>query len=118
MLRVMLVFTRIIIFISLLFTVSIHSQSLHEIGLFNNAPAMNNGGDKILHFTFSYVIAYETYRYFEPRVGSRKAKVYSIIVPVAAGLGKEFVDYKWRKGAEGADLIADGLGITLFILEF
>ena len=118
MLCVMLALTRIIVFVSLIFTMSIQSQSLHEIGLFNNAPAMKNGGDKILHFTFSYVIAYETYRYFEPRVGRKKAKVYSIIVPVAAGLGKEFVDYKWRKGAEGADLIADGLGITLFILEF
>jgi len=97
---------------------SMHSQSLHEIGLFNNAPVLKNGGDKILHFTLSYVIAYETYRYFEPRVGKKRAKIYSIIAPAAAGIAKEYIDCKWRNGAEGADLVADGLGITLFIIEF
>lgn len=50
----------------------------------------------------------------------KKAKVYSILITAGAGVAKEIVDDKWRKGAENGDLIADGLGIgfALITIDF
>ena len=81
---------------------------------------LKNPCDKILHFTFSYVISHTTYHYLQPRIGQKKAKIYSILITAGAGIAKEIVDDKWRKGAENGDLIADGLGIgfALITIDF
>ena len=113
MLRILLTMRYILILFSII-TLNLQSQSLHEIGLFNNAPVLKNGGDKILHFTCSYLIAYHTYKYFEPRVPERRARLYSMLVPIMVGAAKEYVDEKYRSGWEVEDMYANMGGIVLF----
>ena len=43
-----------------------------------SAQKFKMGGDKMLHFTASYTISHITYHYLQPRVGYKKAKIYSM----------------------------------------
>ena len=100
---------RIVIFLLLFLSLSSYSQSFE-------LPPLRMGGDKILHFTASYVIMYNSYHYLETKMPKKKAKIYSILITAGAGIAKEIVDDKWRKGAENGDLIADGLGISFALI--
>ena len=104
---------RIVIFLLLFLSLSSYSQISYK-------PSFKGGGDKILHFTVSYVLMYNSYHYLETKMPKKKAKIYSIIITAGAGIAKEIVDDKWRKGAENGDLIADGLGIgfALITIDF
>lgn len=113
MLRILLTM-KYILTLFLFISINLQSQSLHEIGLFDHAPVLRNGGDKILHFTCSYVIAYNTYKYFEHRVPKKRARLYSVLVPLVVGAAKEFIDEKYRKGWEKEDMYANIGGIILF----
>ena len=53
---------------------------------------LRNHGDKILHFTGSYFIAYTTYHYLQPKIGHKKAKTYSIATSIGIGILKEIVE--------------------------
>jgi len=113
MLRILLTM-KYILTLFLFISTNLQSQSLHEIGLFDHRPVLGNGGDKILHFTCSYVIAYNTYKYFEYRVPKKRARLYSVLVPLVVGAAKEFIDEKYRKGWEKEDMYANIGGIILF----
>ena len=72
------------------------------------------GGDKILHFTASYAISHTTYHYLQPKLGHKKAKIYSIIASLGIGILKEIIDERYRKGWEAGDMYANAGGIVLF----
>ena len=101
---------RIIILLLLLLSLNSYSQTL-------KIPPMRNGGDKILHFTASYVISYTTYHYLQPKIGHKKAKIYSIGTSVGIGIIKEIIDERYRKGWEAGDMYANLSGIILFRLD-
>mgnify|MGYP003965266119 FL=1 len=75
---------------------------------------LRNHGDKILHFTGSYFIAYTTYHYLQPKIGHKKAKTYSIATSIGIGILKEIIDERYRKGWEAGDMYANAGGIVLF----
>ena len=79
-------------------------------------PPLRNGGDKIVHFAVSYTLTYNSYNYLKHKMPKRRAKIYSILIATGAGIAKEIIDEKWRKGAENGDLIADGLGISFALI--
>ena len=78
---------------------------------------LRNHGDKILHFTGSYFIAYTTYHYLQPKIGHKKAKTYSIATSIGIGILKEIIDERYRKGWEAGDMYANMGGIVLFRLD-
>ena len=80
-------------------------------------PPFRGGGDKILHFTASYTIAYTTYQYLQPRIGSRRARLYGSGISLGIGILKEVIDEHYRKGWEAGDLYANMGGILLFRLD-
>ena len=80
-------------------------------------PPFRGGGDKILHFTASYTIAYTTYELLQPRIGSRRARLYGSGISLGVGVLKEVVDQRYRKGWEAGDLYANMGGILLFRLD-
>ena len=86
----------------LLFSLNTYSQSFKI------------GGDKMLHFTASYTISYNTYHYLQPKIGHKKAKRYSTIASLGVGIIKEIVDERYRKGWEQGDMYANMGGIILF----
>ena len=75
------------------------------------------GYDKVLHFSCSYIIQHNTYRFLEPRVGKKKAKLYSTVITLSVGAGKELIDQKYRGGWEVQDMYANGLAVTIFRYE-
>jgi hypothetical protein len=75
---------------------------------------LRNHGDKILHFTGSYFIAYTTYHYLQPKIGHKKAKTYSIATSIGIGILKEIIDERYRKGGEVEDMYANVGGVVLF----
>jgi len=75
---------------------------------------LRNHGDKILHFTGSYFIAYTTYHYLQPKLGHKKAKTYSIVASLGIGIIKEIIDERYRKGWEAGDMYANAGGVVLF----
>lgn len=81
---------------------------------FNYQPSFKGGGDKILHFAFSYAISYNSYNFLEPRYGKKKARLYSSLISLGVGITKEIVDEKYRKGWEAGDMYANMVGIVLF----
>jgi hypothetical protein len=101
---------RVIILLLLFLSLSSYSQTL-------KIPPMRNGGDKILHFTASYVISYTTYHYLQPKIGHKKAKTYSILTSLGVGIMKEIIDERYRKGWEAGDIYANTGGIILFRLD-
>ena len=48
--------------------------SIKSYSQINYSPSFKGGGDKILHFTCSYIIQYNSYKWLEPRYGAKKAK--------------------------------------------
>lgn len=80
-------------------------------------PPFEMGGDKILHFTASYTIAYTAYHYLQPRIGSRRARLYGSGISLGIGILKEVVDQRYRKGWEAGDLYANMGGIILFRID-
>ena len=76
-------------------------------------PPLRNGGDKILHIAASYTITYHSYQWLEPHLGHKRAKLYSTILALGAGVGKEVIDQAFRKGWDGNDMIANMGGIVL-----
>ena len=58
--------------------------------------------DKILHLTVSYMIA----------------SLFGIWVAIIAGIAKEVYDQIKYKGWSWGDLIADGIGISIYILRW
>ena len=71
-------------------------------------------GDKILHFITSYTISYTTYHYLQPKIGHKKAKIYSTVATLGIGIAKEIIDERYRKGWEVGDMYANMSGIVLF----
>jgi len=90
---------------------------LNTSAQFVELPPLRNGGDKILHFSASYVISYNTYNFMEPRYGHKRALIYSSIASLVVGIGKEIYDERYSKGWEKGDMYANGIGITLFIID-
>lgn len=84
---------------------------------FVELPPLRNGGDKILHLSASYVISYNTYNFIEPRYGHKRALTYSILASLVIGIGKEIYDERYSKGWEKGDMYANGIGITLFVID-
>tara|TARA_R110002020_G_scaffold82359_2_gene203756 strand:+ start:673 stop:996 length:324 start_codon:yes stop_codon:yes gene_type:complete len=82
-----------------------------------NIPPFKRGGDKILHFTCSYIIQYNSYNWLEPRLGKKKAKLYSTLLTLGIGASKEIIDQKFRKGWEAGDMYANSAAIMLFRIE-
>ena len=80
-------------------------------------PKLSIGYDKILHFTCSYIIQHESYKFLEPRVGKKKAKLYSTILTLSIGACKELVDQRYRSGWEIQDMYANSLAVTIFRYE-
>lgn len=73
--------------------------------------------DKILHFAGSYIITDFSYHFFEKRTTKNKAILYSVLIGISVGVTKEIIDKNWGKyGAEGGDLIANGLGVSFAII--
>lgn len=72
------------------------------------------GYDKVLHFSCSYIIQHSAYNYLEPRFGKKKAKLYSTIITLSIGAGKEIIDQRYRKGWEAGDMYANTAAIILF----
>tara|TARA_R100000951_G_scaffold68219_1_gene57574 strand:- start:298 stop:675 length:378 start_codon:yes stop_codon:yes gene_type:complete len=93
-----------------LITIQLYSQDI-------TIPPFEMGKDKILHFTASYTIAYTTYHYLQPRIGSRRARLYGSGISLGIGILKEVVDERYRKGWEAGDLYANIGGIILFRLD-
>lgn len=58
--------------------------------------------DKLLHLTVSYMIA----------------SLFGIWIAVMAGIAKEVYDQVKYKGWSWGDIIADGLGISIYILRW
>jgi len=100
------IFTLLFLFLSL----NSYSQTL-------KIPPLRMNGDKILHFSASYVISYTTYHYLQPRIGHKKAKTYSILTSLGVGIMKEIIDERYRKGWEAGDIYANTGGIILFRLD-
>lgn len=96
-----------IILILLFLNLNIYSQNLY-------LPPIKIGHDKILHFSASYAISHTTYYYFQPRIGKKKAKRYSIIASLGIGILKEIIDEHYRKGWESKDMYSNIGGILLF----
>ena len=46
----------------------------------------------------------------------RRAKIYSILIATGAGIAKEIIDEKWRKGYELDDITANSFGISFALL--
>jgi hypothetical protein len=80
-------------------------------------PPFKRGGDKILHFTCSYIIQYNSYKWLEPRYGAKKARLYSTLLTLGIGAGKEFIDQRYRKGWELGDMYANSAAVVLFRIE-
>jgi len=99
----------IIILLLLFLNLNSYSQSF-------KVPPMKNGGDKILHFTVSYVLTYHSYHYLKTKMPKKKAKIYSILIATSAGIAKEIIDEKWRKGYELGDITANSVGISLALI--
>lgn len=70
----------------------------------------------MLHFAGSYILTDVSYHFLEKRMNKNKALLCSILIGVSVGVTKEIIDKKWGNGAEGGDLIADGLGISFAIV--
>ena len=100
----------IIILLLLFLSLSSYSQSF-EI------PPLRMGGDKILHFATSYTISYTTYHYLQPKIGHKKAKIYSTAATIGMGIIKEIIDERYRKGWEAGDMYANVGVIVLFRLD-
>jgi len=101
----------------LLLTVILSLISIKSYSQFNYQPSFKGGGDKILHFTCSYIIQYNSYNFLEPRVGKKKAKLYSTLLTLGIGAGKELIDQRYRKGWEAGDMYANSAAVVLFRLE-
>ena len=101
---------RIIIFLLLFLSLNSYSQSF-------KIPPLRMGGDKILHFATSYTISYTTYHYLQPKIGHKKAKIYSTAATIGMGIIKEIIDERYRKGWEAGDMYANVGGIVLFRLD-
>ena len=82
-----------------------------------NIPPFKRGGDKILHFTCIYIIQYNSYNWLEPRLGKKKAKLYSTLLTLGNGASKEIIAQKFRKGWEAGDMYANSAAIMLFRIE-
>jgi|TARA_R110002074_G_scaffold25678_2_gene75928 hypothetical protein len=82
-----------------------------------SAQKFKMGGDKMLHFTASYTISHITYHYLQPRVGYKKAKIYSTIISLGTGIIKEIIDERYRGGWEQGDIYANMGGIILFRID-
>ena len=46
----------------------------------------------------------------------KKAKIYSILIATSAGIAKEIIDEKWRKGYELGDITANSVGISFALI--
>jgi len=101
----------------LLLTVILSLISIKSYSQFNYQPSFKGGGDKILHFTCSYIIQYNSYNFLEPRVGKKKAKLYSTLLTLGIGAGKELIDQRYRKGWEAGDMYANSAAVVLFRLD-
>ena len=101
---------KIITIILLLFiSLNFYPQSLSN-------PLEKFETDKMLHFAGSYILTDVSYHFLEKRMNKNKALLCSILIGVSVGVTKEIIDKKWGNGAEGGDLIADGLGISFAIV--
>ena len=98
---------RLLLIVILILPINMQPQSL-------KLPPMKVGGDKMLHFAASYAISYHSYKWIEPRYGKDNAKIYSTLISVGIGVGKEIIDEKYRKGWEVGDVYANFGGIILF----
>jgi hypothetical protein len=101
----------------LLLMVIISIFSIKSYSQINYSPSFKGGGDKILHFTCSYIIQYNSYKWLEPRYGAKKAKLYSTLLTLGIGAGKEFIDERYRKGWELGDMYANSAAVILFRIE-
>lgn len=90
------------------------SQSIEPVRLSGPIQPFNMGVDKMLHFATSYTIAYTSYHFLEPRIGKRKARVWAGTLSLTAGIIKEIIDEKYRKGYEQGDIIANMGGVLLW----
>ena len=79
-------------------------------------PPLRNGGDKIVHFAVSYTLTYNSYNYLKNKMPKRRAKIYSTLIATGAGIAKEIIDEKWRKGYELGDITANSFGISFALL--
>jgi len=91
--------------------------SIKSNAQFNYDPALGNGGDKFLHFSCSYIIQYNSYKLLQPKVGKQKAKLYSTLITLGIGAGKELIDQKYRKGWELGDMVANSAAVVLFRIQ-
>ena len=98
----------------ILLTLLLLSMNTHMAGQTFDIPSRMPGGDKYLHATLSYAVTYTTYNYFKPINGHKRALLYSIGSTIVVGVVKEVYDELYRKGWEYEDMIANGVGITLF----
>ncbi len=80
-------------------------------------PPFKRGGDKILHFTCSYIIQHNSYNFLKPHVGKKKAKLYSTLLTLGIGACKELIDQRYRKGWEAGDMYANSAAVVLFRLD-
>ena len=94
--------------------------SLSSISQTFKVPPLRNGGDKIVHFAVSYTLTYNSYNYLKHKMPKRRAKIYSTLIATGAGIAKEIIDEKWRKGYELGDITANsaGIGFALFTINF
>lgn len=104
----------IFIVIFLFLSLSSYSQSIEPVRLNGPIKPFNMGVDKMLHFATSYTIAYTAYHYLEPKIGKKKARAWAGTLSITAGIIKEIIDEKYRKGYERGDIIANMGGIVLW----
>mgnify|MGYP001037883342 CR=1 FL=1 len=97
-----------------LFTIKSNAQSIEPVRLSGPIQPFNMGVDKMLHFATSYTIAFTTYHYLEPKIGKKKARAWAGTISLTAGIIKEIIDEKYRKGYEQGDIIANMGGVVLW----
>ena len=54
--------------------------------------------------------------YLKHKMPKRRAKIYSVLIVTGAGITKEIIDEKWRKGYELSDITANSFGISFALL--
>tara|TARA_R110002012_G_scaffold118746_4_gene267727 strand:+ start:160 stop:552 length:393 start_codon:yes stop_codon:yes gene_type:complete len=108
-----------LLLVTSLIAIQLYSQdnTIPPVRLSGPIQPFNMGIDKVLHFATSYTIAYTTYHYLQPRIGSRRARIWGAGISLGVGIAKEVIDERYRKGYEQGDIIANMAGILLFRID-
>ncbi|MGM0442255.1 MAG: hypothetical protein ACQEQC_07535 [Elusimicrobiota bacterium] len=84
--------------------------------VFNTLSSLKK--DKYVHFSAGVLVSHGSYPFFKKHVSKDDAWMYSMLLSITAGLGKEIYDIP-RTGFNWADLAATSIGgSTIIVVQF